>query len=827
MCLHVHSDPGRPAAPGLVRYASMPASFSNVLLPSPSPLRLTQPIVAARPASHEDIAATQQRESLRAARDLLEAREALENRRRSVQAALAEQQEPSLQQTRPSQKSPVPRPNLLPAAIFDAIESAVVNAVRADAIRQRAQSQQRQQQQQGVDDEESLSAEALALLMSTFDGLGHARARELVEAGTDALVSGLILAFSTGRSASVSAEARERARDEVAAMLKHQSGSGVEGATALKLNAARVSLSTLASLAVVHARARRVHDHHETLPEKRHTNVEALTSSYRSRAATVAEDSSKDGLEGAIRTAIAASGVVPHARADARAFLATGDAQGFLARDESAEGAPAHRQSRLLHSLRAGGRPRQLVGLSSAHETIKGLKWDDAELTLLARMLERRDLPALLTLEVGRPNDCGGVGLRALSRAFLVGAAPELRELKLHVERAVDEDLLMLAAALNARLGGGASAADAAAEAPAAASSRNAGPAASSPVQDAGGGATTGPPKLLGQPPARFLAAPKLWKLVVTGGSQSTALSSRALANVARARLQLAPPSRASADGDASAASAARVPLQLVQFRKALSDLEGGGGVQRSGRSAAAPVTAAAMRAEEEELRRRRREVFRSWDGSGSGRLSLAEVGSGISQALSASYAQEGAVLYHRYYRSFIRAFEDTKRPGDDFVTPDRFARLLANLRQYATCLEVFLLVDRQGRRGSSEGDHRLSKSEWADAVAGVRAAGHAWAPFSAFRGAAASDFDFMDRDKRGHVTLAEFVAWVNAAEAVAAEAQGAREMALSRAAAGATASAARRRRSRTRTAVVGRSESRARGEHYGSSHGQGHQALL
>ena len=43
---------------------------------------------------------------------------------------------------------------------------------------------------------------------------------------------------------------------------------------------------------------------------------------------------------------------------------------------------------------------------------------------------------------------------------------------------------------------------------------------------------------------------------------------------------------------------------------------------------------------------------------------------------------------------------------------------------------------------------------------------------FSAFRGGRL-DFDFMDRDKGGHVTLAEFVAWVNAAEAVAAEAQG------------------------------------------------------
>ena len=230
----------------------------------------------------------------------------------------------------------------------------------------------------------------------------------------------------------------------------------------------------------------------------------------------------------------------------------------------------------------------------------------------------------------------------------------------------------MLAAALNARLGGGA------AEAPAAASSRNAGPAASSPVQD-GGGATTGPQSCWGSAIPRGAKAMEARR---DRWEPSTALSPRALANVVR--LGCSWRRRASRTAT-SAASAARAGT-LVQFRKALSDLEGGGGGQRLGRSAAAPVTAAAMRAEEEELRRRRREVFRSWDGSGSGRLSLAEVGSGICQALSASYAQEGAVLYHRYYRSFIRAFEDTKHPGDDFVTPDRFARLLANLRQYATC---------------------------------------------------------------------------------------------------------------------------------------------
>lgn len=59
---------------------------------------------------------------------------------------------------------------------------------------------------------------------------------------------------------------------------------------------------------------------------------------------------------------------------------------------------------------------------------------------------------------------------------------------------------------------------------------------------------------------------------------------------------------------------------------------------------------------------------------TGKGSISLSETCSGILSALSSAHGREAGVLYRRYYRSYIRAFNDAKdaavarpgRPEDD-----------------------------------------------------------------------------------------------------------------------------------------------------------------
>ena len=46
-----------------------------------------------------------------------------------------------------------------------------------------------------------------------------------------------------------------------------------------------------------------------------------------------------------------------------------------------------------------------------------------------------------------------------------------------------------------------------------------------------------------------------------------------------------------------------------------------------------------------------------------------------------------------------------------------------------------------------------------------LRKAGRSWAASVALSDAAASDFDAMDRDGGGYISLKEFVAWLEAAE--------------------------------------------------------------
>ena len=76
--------------------------------------------------------------------------------------------------------------------------------------------------------------------------------------------------------------------------------------------------------------------------------------------------------------------------------------------------------------------------------------------------------------------------------------------------------------------------------------------------------------------------------------------------------------------------------------------------------------------------RKRRQELFTTFDTSSRGAISLAECGAGILLTLSSIHGRGAMSLYHRFYRPYIRAFNDAKdgvgplpgQPeGDDYLT--------------------------------------------------------------------------------------------------------------------------------------------------------------
>ena len=144
--------------------------------------------------------------------------------------------------------------------------------------------------------------------------------------------------------------------------------------------------------------------------------------------------------------------------------------------------------------------------------------------------------------------------------------------------------------------------------------------------------------------------------------------------------------------------------------------------------------------------------------------------------ALSNSHGMRATALYHRYYRSYIRAFNDAKdasrpRPNhpedDDYVTEPEFRFLLAYLGIYATWLEVFAhLIDTGAAKPPArrdaldmlaiETDHRIVREEWDAAIERVRKAGHTWAPYIRLRNVSMGDFDQIDSNGGGYIDFRE-----------------------------------------------------------------------
>ena len=159
--------------------------------------------------------------------------------------------------------------------------------------------------------------------------------------------------------------------------------------------------------------------------------------------------------------------------------------------------------------------------------------------------------------------------------------------------------------------------------------------------------------------------------------------------------------------------------------------------------------------------------------GQFSGYVCLAETCGGVLQALCGMWGREGDVLYHRYYRSYIRAFNDAKdaakkvrEDDDDYVTRDEFRLLLRYLSIYATWYEVFLSID-------TDADHRISRDEFIDDLPNIVKAGRTWAESLAFAHATAGSFEEIDQNVGGYCDLQEFCEWVEKAEKLGHTAQG------------------------------------------------------
>jgi len=133
-------------------------------------------------------------------------------------------------------------------------------------------------------------------------------------------------------------------------------------------------------------------------------------------------------------------------------------------------------------------------------------------------------------------------------------------------------------------------------------------------------------------------------------------------------------------------------------------------------------------------------------------------------------------VLFDRYYRSYIRAFNDAKdaaavRTGhandDDYVTKSEFRLLVVYLGYYARWYELFMAIDGRTDGVTAEDDHRISKDEWAAALKSglIQRAAATYADFVALRAPKMEDFDEMDQNHGGYIDLQEFCEWVESKE--------------------------------------------------------------
>jgi len=160
-------------------------------------------------------------------------------------------------------------------------------------------------------------------------------------------------------------------------------------------------------------------------------------------------------------------------------------------------------------------------------------------------------------------------------------------------------------------------------------------------------------------------------------------------------------------------------------------------------------------------------ELWCYFDTNENGQLSLAEVNGGVMLLLCNMWKQEGHTLFSRYYRSYIRAFNEAKAAGKrgDYLKRADFGRLISLLCLYATWYEVFMAIDGGTEGRTVEDDNRLSRDEWVAALPRLCMWGASWARSVALTTVRAEEFADVDANNGGYIDLQEFCEWAQKKE--------------------------------------------------------------
>jgi len=167
-----------------------------------------------------------------------------------------------------------------------------------------------------------------------------------------------------------------------------------------------------------------------------------------------------------------------------------------------------------------------------------------------------------------------------------------------------------------------------------------------------------------------------------------------------------------------------------------------------------------------------RKKAFKSCDGNGSGKISLAEVDLYILSSLKKKHGDIKGDALHKLFRPiFLIAFNGAKpiarleNVDDDYINFPEFRVFHAYLCVYAGALDLFRTID-GGKSGRDENDDmRIEKPEWLSNYQNITNCDFVGLKGISDDTKAEAIFSKMDKDGQGMVLLREFCDYLKSCE--------------------------------------------------------------